>query len=257
MRDRITHEKVALDDSGIIINERLSQVTGITKGEMLNMTINDVPYSFKVSGITENYAGNYIYMTPSFYEENTGKKLKYNLVYTQLTEEGKKDEREIANDWMKKDEILTVSLIHEQLEGILSTLDSLDVIVLVLVICAAMLAVVVLYNLTNINISERVREIATIKVLGFYNMETANYIYRENIILTLTGALIGLPLGNVFVSFVVEAIQMDMVMFPKYVTPISFFYGFALTILFSLFVNFIMFFRMKKISMVESLKSIE
>ena len=158
---------------------------------------------------------------------------------------------------MKKDEILTVSLIHEQLEGILSTLDSLDVIVLVLVICAAMLAVVVLYNLTNINISERVREIATIKVLGFYNMETANYIYRENIILTLTGALIGLPLGNVFVSFVVEAIQMDMVMFPKYVTPISFFYGFALTILFSLFVNFIMFFRMKKISMVESLKSIE
>ncbi len=257
LRDRITHEKVALDDSGIIINERLSQVTGITKGEMLNMTINDVPYSFKVSGITENYAGNYIYMTPSFYEENTGKKLKYNLVYTQLTEEGKKDERDIANDWMKKDEILTVSLIHEQLEGILSTLDSLDVIVLVLVICAAMLAVVVLYNLTNINISERVREIATIKVLGFYNMETANYIYRENIILTLTGALIGLPLGNVFVSFVVEAIQMDMVMFPKYVTPISFFYGFALTILFSLFVNFIMFFRMKKISMVESLKSIE
>ena len=191
------------------------------------------------------------------YQKLTDKEAEYNIVYTQVAEDAKKNEKEIANDWMEHDDIITVSLLNEQLESITSTLDSLNVIVFVLIICAGLLAIVVLYNLTNINIAERVREIATIKVLGFYNGETANYIYRENTVLTLVGAAVGLPIGTLFTSFIVQAIQMDMVMFPQQVTFISYFNGFALTIAFSLLVNFIMYFKMNKISMVESLKSIE
>ena len=257
LRDRVTHDKVTLDNSGVVINERLSQVTGVGAGEILDFMLDDESYSVKVSGITENYAGNTVYFTPEIYTEVTGKETEYNVVYTQLSDISSDEQKKVANDWMEKDEILTVSVLEDQLNGILSTLDSLNVIVLVVIICAGMLAVVVLYNLTNINISERIREIATIKVLGFYNIETANYIYRENIILTLTGALVGLPLGMVFLSFIMVSIQMEMVMFPQYITVLSYAIGFVLTLIFSLFVNFIMYFKMKKVSMVESLKSIE
>ena len=152
---------------------------------------------------------------------------------------------------------MTVTSINEQVNTILDMLESLNAIILVMVFCAGLLAVVVLYNLTNINISERVREIATIKVLGFYSLETANFIYRENIVLTVTGALVGMILGNMFSGFVVDALQMDNVMFPKLLSPMSYLYGFVLTIIFSMLVNFIMYFKMNKISMVESLKSIE
>ena len=257
LRNRLSHEKVKLSDDGVVINERLSQVLELNTGDTISFTIEERPYSARITGITENYAGNMMYMTPKFFEKLTDKETKYNLVYTQVTDEAREYEREIANEWMKKDEIMTVSMLNEQLESILSTLDSLNVIVVVLVICAGLLAIVVLYNLTNINISERVREIATIKVLGFYDMETANYIYRENIILTVTGALVGIPLGRVFISFIVESIQMDMVMFPQQINLLSYISGFMLTISFSLIVNFIMYFKMKKVSMAESLKSIE
>ena len=159
--------------------------------------------------------------------------------------------------WIQNDDILTVLNIQDQVDKITSTLQSLDVIVFMLIVCAGMLAMVVLYNLTNINIAERVREIATIKVLGFYNLETANYIYRENMVLTIVGALVGLPLGTVFSVFITFAIQMDIVMYPQNIEPISYVLGFLLTIAFSVVVNFIMYYKMKSISMVESLKSIE
>lgn len=257
LRDRATHEKVTLDNSGVVINERLSQVTGVGIGDKIDFTMDDEHYSAIVSGITENYAGNALYITPEHYSDVIGNEPEYNVVYTQLAVDARDNTRDVTNDWMARDEILTVTVLEDQLSGILSTLDSLNVIVLVIIICAGMLAVVILYNLTNINISERIREIATIKVLGFYNMETANYIYRENIILTVSGALLGIPLGTVFLAFIMESIQMDMVMFPQYITPVSYGIGIILTFVFSLFVNYIMYFKMKKISMVESLKSIE
>lgn len=257
LRDRQTHQKIELDNNGIVINERLAEVIGAKLGDTVSFTLNDDPYTAKVTGITENYAGNFMYMTPEFYQRLTGKETEYNIVYTQVAPEAKSNEREIANEWMQNEDIVTVSMLNEQLDSILDMLDSLNVIVFVLVICAGLLAVVVLYNLTNINIAERVREIATIKVLGFYNSETANYIYRENIILTIVGAGVGLPLGKLLATFIVMAIQMDMVMYPQQVNFISYFIGFALTLIFSMLVNFIMYFKMKKISMVESLKSIE
>ncbi len=257
LRDRMTHEKIELENSGIVINERLGDVLGVKAGDKVTLTIEDEPYTATVTGLTENYAGNFVYMTPEFFSQMTGKSMAYNLVYVQVAEDEKDNERVIANEWMQNDDIVTVSMLNEQVRGILDMLESLNFIVFVLVLCAGMLAMVVLYNLTNINIAERVREIATIKVLGFYNMETANYIYRENTILTLSGALVGLPLGRLFTSFIMNAIQMNMVMFPEQVNLPSYIVSFLLTITFSLIVNFIMYFKMKNISMVESLKSIE
>ena len=257
LRDRLTHEKIDLNDDSVVINERLAEVIGAEAGDRISFSIDEVTYSSTVSGLTENYAGNYMYMTPNQYKKLSGKETEYNVVYTQVDESYKDAGKDIANDWMQNDDIVTVSLISEQVDSVLGTLDSLNVIVFVLIVCAGLLAVVVLYNLTNINISERAREIATIKVLGFYNMETANYIYRENMVLTVVGAIIGLPLGTLLSSFVVLAIQMDMVMFPQQVNLISYIIAFVLTLAFSLLVNFVMYFKMKKISMVESLKSIE
>ncbi len=257
LRDRMTHEKIDLNDNSVVINERLAEVINLNVGDKIYFSIDDTVYSSTISALSENYAGNYMYMTPNLYEKLIGKETEYNVIYTQVEDSYKDAGRDIANDWMMNDDIVTVSLISEQVDNILDTLDSLNVIVFVLIICAGLLAVVVLYNLTNINISERAREIATIKVLGFYNMETANYIYRENMVLTIAGAIVGLPLGTLLSSFVVLAIQMDMVMFPQQINFISYVIAFVLTIAFSLLVNFVMYFKMKKISMVDSLKSIE
>ena len=257
LRERVGSVPLTLDDSGIIITERMSDVIDAEVGDVISFKIGEDYYTATVKGITENYAGNYIYITPTLYKTITGDEVEYNVVYTQLAEDITQSEEEIANEWMQNDEIITVSLLQATVDSVNDMLQSLDIIVFVMILCAGLLAIVVLYNLTNINISERVREIATLKVLGFYNNETANYIYRENMILTLVGAITGLFLGSMLTMFVIETIQMDMVMFSKDISVFCYVMGFILTFAFSLLVNFMMYFKMKKISMVESLKSIE
>lgn len=257
LRERTTQQPLTLTDDGLIINERLGDVLGVKIGDMITMRLDDKNYSCRVDGLTENYAGNYIYMTPAYYQTITGKELEYSVVFTHIAEGFLQDENTIAGDWMKNDDVMTVSSITEQVNSILDMLDSLNVIIFVMVFCAGLLAVVVLYNLTNINIAERVREIATIKVLGFYSLETANFIYRENIVLTVVGAVCGMLLGKMLSGFIVESIQMDNVMFPQEVGFWAYCLGFVLTLAFSMLVNFFMYFKMNKISMVESLKSIE
>ena len=257
LRDMKTKKPLFLDDDSVIIDERMSDVLKVGKGDTISVEIDDEIYIFTVSGVTENYAGNYIYMTPKCYESVTGKSVEYNAVLATVGENAKNLQHDMANDFMKSDDVVTVSLISEQVEAIMETLNSLNIVVFVMIFCAGLLAVVVLYNLTNINIAERVREIATIKVLGFYSLETANYIYRENMVLTVTGAGAGLFLGNMLTGFIISSIQMNNVLFPSIVQPLSYVWGFLLTWGFSLLVNFIMYFKMNKISMVESLKSIE
>lgn len=257
LRTRINKTPVELTDKGVVVTERMAEILGITIGDKFTMIISDEPYEVTITGITENYASNYIYMTPSYYEQITGNNIRYNTVYAQINNTNSELESSLATKWMKNDNIITISFVSDIISSVDDMLQSLNVIVLVLIICAGALATVVLYNLTNINIAERVREIATIKVLGFYNGETAAYIYRENIVLTIVGAIVGLLLGSVFTRFVVETIQMDMVMFSKENDPMSFVWGFLLTAAFSAIVNIIMYRKMKKIDMVESLKSIE
>ena len=257
LRDRNTQEPIRLTDEGVVVTERLGEVLGLKEGDSVVLTLEDEKYTCPVTGFTENYAGSIGYMTPAYYQKLTGKELKYDLVFTRTAEDAKDSEHELANDYMKQDDIITVTSITEQVNTMMDMVSSLDFIVFVMIFCAGLLAIVVLYNLTNINIAERVREIATIKVLGFYSLETANFIYRESLVLTLIGAAVGMGLGSVFCNFIIEAIQMDNVMFPKVITFWSYIISFLLTLLFSLFVNFFMYFKMNKISMVESLKSIE
>lgn len=257
LRTRQEKTPISLTDDGVVITERLSEILEAEIGDEISFKIGEDYYSAKLTAICENYAGNTVYLTPALYERLTGEETEYNVVMTKLTEAAADSGHDVSADWMAKDEILTAALLQDQVDKINSSLESLNIIVLVLVLCSGLLAVVVLYNLTNINISERVREIATIKVLGFYDLETANYIYRENTILTLAGAAAGLPLGTVFSVFITSAIQMDMVMYPMNIEPLSYIAGFMLTVFFSLMVNLVMYKKMKQISMVESLKSIE
>ncbi len=257
LRDRRTHQPLTLSDNGIILCERISEVLDLKVGDTVNLTIDNEKYPCRIEGFTENYAGSVGYMTPACYQRLTDRVMKYNLVFTRTAEGMKDQEKAIANDFMKEDDVITVNSITEQVNSMMSMMDSLNLVIFVMIFCAGMLAVVVLYNLTNINIAERVREIATIKVLGFYSMETANFIYRDSITLTIIGGLCGLALGNLFATFIVESIQMDNVMFPKLISFWSYFIGFVLTLAFSMLVNFMMYFKMNKISMVESLKSVE
>ncbi len=257
LRDRKTKEPLELTNEGIIISERAGECFGIKPGDLMNVRIEDEDHVCKVTSLTENYAGIVGYMSPEYYEVLTGNELKYNIVLTRISQSSPDDDHTIANDYMKYDDIMTVTSIKEQIKTMMDMMKSLDFIIFVIIFCAGLLAVVVLYNLTNINISERVREIATIKVLGFYSLETANFVYRESLILTLIGSLTGLVLGNVFATFIIESIQMDNVMFVKEISFLSYLYAFVLTFAFSMIVNFMMYFKMKKISMVESLKSIE
>ncbi len=257
LRDRVTHQSLSLTDDGVIINERLGNVLNISPGDTITMTVNDIPYKCRVDALTEAYAGNFIYMTPTFYEKLMGKEPLYSVIITHTAENYRDAESQISADYLKNDDILTVSSINDQINTMIDMLDSLNVVIFVMVFCAGLLAFVVLYNLTNINIAERVREIATIRVLGFYSMETASFIYRENIVLTIVGSLAGLLLGNLLSGFIVESIQMDNVMFPKEISWVAYFLGLALTFVFSMLVNFFMYFKMNKISMVESLKSID
>ena len=257
LRDRKTQTPLELNEEGIIISERAGECYNIKPGDYMNVRLEDEDYVCKITGLTENYAGVVGYMTPEYYEKLTGNKIKYNIVLTRISESSPDDHRTIANDYMKDDDVMTVTSMTDQINTMMDMMKSLDFIIFVIIFCAGLLAVVVLYNLTNINISERVREIATIKVLGFYSMETANFVYRESITLTLIGSMAGLALGNIFTTFIIESIQMDNVMFVKEIPFLSYFYAFVLTFAFSMIVNFMMYFKMKKISMVESLKSIE
>ncbi len=257
LRDRKTHAPLELSNDGIIVSERVCETYGVKPGETMKVRLEDEDYECKILGMTENYAGILGYMSPEYYESLTGNKLKYNVVFTRIAEDSPDDDRTIANDYMKDDDVITVTSMRDQIDTMMDMMKSLDFIIFVIICCAGLLAIVVLYNLTNINISERVREIATIKVLGFYSLETANFVYREGITLTLIGSLAGLALGNVFTTFIIESIQMDNVMFVKEISFLSYLYAFILTFVFSLVVNFMMYFKMKKISMVESLKSIE
>lgn len=179
------------------------------------------------------------------------------MYWLKLTEEGCSQEEALGKELIGQDGVLTVTYVSTNRDSIESMLNSLYLIVIVLVISASLLAFVVIYNLNNINISERRRELATIKLLGFYNLETAAYIYRENIYLTIVGALAGLGIGKALHAFVISTIEVNQVMFGRRVTMESYVTCVILTIVFSILVNAAMYFQVKRINMVESLKSVE
>ena len=211
----------------------------------------------KISQICENYMSHYLYMTPAVYKAAYGKEPEYNSIYYRTEGRTTKEAESVGEAALKLDGALSVSYTTELRQQVDDMLQSLDIVIVVLIISAGMLAFVVLYNLNNINITERKRELATLKVLGFYDKEVTEYVYRENILLTLIGSVFGMLLGKILHRFIIVTVEIDSVMFGRNINTISFVYAFLLTVVFSLFVNGVMYFKLKKINMVESLKSVE
>lgn len=257
LRHRKDKAPVVLEDEGIILTEKASNMLGVSRGDTLELQRKDTKIAVRVSGIVENYVNHNIYMSPKLYKEKFSDNPIFNTVLVKLKDTGEESQKQFSTDWLDKGNTLAVTFTTDLNKDLTDTFNSLNIMVLVMIVSAGCLAFVVLYNLTNINITERIREIATIKVLGFYNGEVANYIYRENIVLTIIGVVLGLVSGIFLHRFIIVMGEVDIVMFGRTILPKSFITAGALTILFSLFVNFVMFFKLKNVSMVESFKTVD
>lgn len=263
LRTRVGHKPLAIDDEGVLISEKLATKLGVSVGDSIAIYHEDAignatgeGREVRVSGIMENYVAQYVLMSPALYESTMGEAPSYATLLANVAE-GDDVREAFSDDVLAMDGVKTVTYNDETINSYRSMLKSVDSVVVVLVVAAALLAFVVLYNLTNINITERVREIATLKVLGFTPHEVNAYIYRETMLLSLIGAFVGLFLGIAMEGFVVITAEVDQVMFGREIHALSFVIAFALTMLFSVIVTLAMKFKLKKIDMVESLKSVD
>ncbi len=250
-------KQLALGDSGIIITEKLSNLINKKTGDTVEITINNKVVKAKISAVTEHYLQHYIYMSPQYYQEITGENLEYNEFYGLLKSTSESTEDAMSKTLTGISDVGSVSYRNNTYIDYNKSMDSINSVVLILIISAGVLAFVVIYNLTNINISERKRELATIKLLGFYNNELASYVYKENMILTVIGSLAGIGVGILLNSFVLNTAETNVLMFLKTLNPIYFVYSILLTVLFSVVVNLAMYQKFDKIDMIESLKSAE
>ncbi len=258
LHSRGSSEELPLGSDGVLISEKLSMNCKVKSGDMLEIDAGDgIKRKVTISGIVENYVGHYLYMSPSLYKEVFHIRPYDNTFVIKLNQLGSNEEQALGNDLMKQESVLSVSFYSGIASSFSDTIASLSFVVVVLVIAAGLLAFIVLYNLTNVNISERLREIATIKVLGFYDLEVAQYVYRENILLTMIGSLCGLGLGIGLHRLIMNLAEMENVMFGRTIEPLSFLISFCITMLFGMIVNIVMYRKLKKIPMVESLKSVE
>lgn len=258
LQDRTTKEQYFLDDDGVILTEKMAKELEIEAGDTITIRDEDKgDVDVTVEHICENYMGHYLYMTPALYEEMYGEAPNYNSVYYRTVDRTTEEAENVGEDVLQLDGALSVSYTTDLRQQVEDMLEALDLVIAVLILSAGMLAFVVLYNLNNINITERKRELATLKVLGFYNNEVCAYVYRENIILTLIGAVFGMALGRILHQFIIVTVEIDSVMFGRNINAVSYLYGFLITIAFSCIVNGVMYFKLKNINMVESLKSVE
>ena len=258
LRHRGDTEQLSLSDDGALITEKLAMNLGLSAGDTLTITDGDgIEREVKIADVVENYVGHYLYMSPSYYRTVFEERQTDTAAYLKLTEAGLQDESALGQQLMQDEFISSVSFYSGLADTFQDTISSLSFVVVVLVIAAGLLAFVVLYNLTNVNISERIREIATIKVLGFYDPEVGSYVFRETIFLTIIGALAGLVLGIGLHSLIMSLAEMESVMFGRNIDWISFVISFLITMLFSFVVNLFMYRKLKKVQMVESLKSVE
>lgn len=257
LRDRFEHESYVMNDDSIMISEKAADKLGVEKGDTINLVFGDTDrYQVVIGEVVENYVYHNIYMTQAMYESLIGS-TEPNEILISLTAEGKENEEAIIEELLKCSGVSGVSYIDKMRSGFEDMLGSMDVIIAVIIIAAGGLAFIVLYNLNNINISERRRELATLKVLGFYDIEVSQYIYRENVIITAIGIIIGAFLGVLLHRFVIVTAEVDMVMFGRNVEWLSFVWSSLLTILFAVIINISMHYKLKRVDMATSLKSVE
>ena len=251
-------EVYSLKKDEVILTEKMASLLNVKVGDELTIEDEDKgDQTVTVGAICENYMSHYLYLSPEKYEELYGVPAEYNTIIYSV-KDGKDDQIEkIGTKLLSMDGVLNVSYTSS-IEGRLDDmLRSLNLVIVVLIVSAGMLAFVVLYNLNNINITERQRELATLKVLGFYDGEVASYVYRENILLTIIGSVVGMVLGNLLHRYIILTVEVEEAMFGRQIHWQSYLYSFLFTVAFSLVVNWVMFYKLKKIDMVESLKSVE
>lgn len=259
LRDRKSHTPIKLDNKGIVISEKAARNLDAKVGDKVKiLNENDVSADAVISGITENYVNHYIYMTNDYYKALFNRNADSNRVYGVLDDSVTLDQEDkmaskIIDSTCANGTVFTTGIK----DGFSDTIKSLNYVVLLMIVSAGALAFVVLYNLSNVNISERIREIATIKVLGFYDKEVSAYIYRENVILTLIGAVVGLGLGVILHQFIMVTVEVENMMFGRLINPLSYAAAFVLTIVMGTIVNLVMNKKLKKVEMVESLKSVD
>lgn len=258
LHNRQTGEPTPLGEEGVVLTEKLASTLNVNPGDTVTLEDSDGNQAdFTVTGVCEHYVYNYVYMSAESYANGFGSEPAWNAIMSQMTDNSQLGRDAVSAKLLAMDEVASLNFTADSMDMVLNMLESIDAVVVLIIVCAACLAFVVLYNLTNINIAERVKEIATIKVLGFYDREVDAYVNRESVILTLIGALLGLVGGIALHKFVILTVEVDAVMFGRDIQPMSFVYSLALTFLFSLIVNLFMGRKLKQISMVESMKAPE
>lgn len=258
LRDRRTHEPVSFDTDSAVVTEKLAEQLGIQVGDQIQIDLGDgLTADVTVTGVTENYLSGYVYLAREVYEDVFGQDLTFHTLYGVVLDADAQRRDEISARILRQEDVNGVSFTNSIGENFQDMLSKIDYIVIVLIVSAGTLAFIVLYNLTNINIAERERELATIKVLGFYDGEVSAYIYRETVLLSVIGMALGLALGVVLHTFVVRTAEIDAVMFGRSIYPLSFVYAGLLTLAFTAIVSLFMHKKLKKIDMVQSLKSNE
>ena len=255
MSDYQTSKTLNLKDDGVYINAKLAEILDLKVGDQLTLSLDNKDYKVKIAGIYKLYFRHYIYMSPKYYENLTKDEVHYNSQYFKLNK--KASEKKLTNYCDHHENITSIQYVSGISEGFYSQMESLDSVVFILIVCAGALAFIVLYNLTNINIQERKSEIATIKVLGFYPKEVYDYVFRENIILAFIGSIVGLGLGKIIHAYLIRTVEVDMAMFIRTVNIRCYMIAIILTMAFTFLINLYMRRVLKKIDMVESLKSIE
>jgi putative ABC transport system permease protein len=253
-----TGKPVYPSDNGVVITQKLASLLKLTAGDEITMiNEDDEEWTAAVEGVVENYVGHYIYMTPVYYSGMTGERLKYTTIVAKAREMDEARRDEMSEALLENNGVVTLTFNAKVRDFYTDLLDALNIVVFVLIVCGALLAFVVLTCLTGVNIDERKREIATLKVLGFYDKEAASYIFRENIVNTIVGSIVGMGLGALLHQYIIRTVELDMIVFGKIVEWKSYFYAAALTFLFTFAVNAAMSGDIKNIDMIESLKSVE
>ncbi|MGB7604836.1 MAG: ABC transporter permease [Lutisporaceae bacterium] len=257
-RTREDHKAVPFTGSGVILSEKLSNQLQAKVGTEIYIKLDgNKKVKVKVEGITEHYISHYIYMSPELYQKVFGKQVEFKQVIAKTVDTTEEFESRLSSELLKNKDVSAIRFTTGISKDFRKIIKSLNYVILVLIFSAGALAFIVLYNLANVNVTERLRELATIKVLGFFDREVSAYVDRESVLLTLIGMLLGLVLGVFLHRYIIVTAEIDYVMFGRIVKPISYVYAGILTIFFSLLVNIVMHLKLKKISMVESLKSVD
>ena len=254
----IDDQSVELPDHGLAITRKAAELFDLSVGDTVEMYDDDQQKLHgTVAVILQNYLGNFVYMSPTYYEEISGQPMTTNAYLLKTEKMSKEEEDTLSEELLKTGAVTNTSFISTQIKNQEESLSNLDAVVIIFVVLSGLLAFIVLYNLTNINISERVRELSTIKVLGFFDKEVTMYIVRENIIFTLLGIFGGFGIGYVLTDFILRQASMESVIFPLVITWVAYTLSAALTILFTVIVMIVTHFKLKHIDMIDALKSNE